>query len=294
MDKFTAILIFLGLLILFLIGSAIADLVIIGESNNISYSHDKSCGMDLKNTNETKITLEKELLSQWNWRYDKSGMSVEQICGTSYQHDATFYVGGVLTSYSFERFIIPYVYIYDTKIYDCHNDHIYTIKTGSVWDIVVNEMKINVALTIQNSSGSVICYASGTNFINNNFDIIEASSGITIANLERDYFDVPQKWVFTTLNNRTFGDSEATDLRWMVLLGGKISFSDSGKKTDGCNNFVFGTGYTWVLLLLLLFLGILYCYKSSIYLCISNIASCNCASSKSSEFVDESDKSIII
>lgn len=192
---------------------------------------------------------EQILGSIWNWKYtlnDPLSGSMRQVC-LSLTHDAELRTGnGQLVARTDGK---VWTTISKTYIRDCHGDIVFVLRTGDVFQTLINNVWIDVSFELRDSrEQNVLAYVTGRSFLLESFDIIDARTGEVMASMARNLIDVVLEWHYTIRTN-------ATEPWLLFLLSAKHTFSQEGRKdkTDTCNNYVYITGITVLVLTCILF-----------------------------------------
>ena len=204
--------------------------------------------------NITQVTATKKIWSQWHWTYEFEEFSgqIRQVC-PSLQHDTGVYLDGALVSRSDGK-IMSLVSL--TYINECHGTKVYNMKTGSVWQAIINSNKIWVSFLLSDAEqDQPLAYVESTSFFNDNIDIKNAQGHI-VANLKRKFLQIPRKWQM----NRYDPYHPGADLRVLSIIAGTRSFSDTDSdgndKTDVCNQYFYDLAYTLIAFLSVVLLSI--------------------------------------
>jgi len=250
----TQIYIIVGIAIfLAMLSFGIAEIVIYKKSKETT-SPSTSCPVF---PNVTTFSLEKQILSQWHWRYDFSDdldVNIQQSCPTT-THDSILYIDGQVSAMTDGKFFST---VSKTYIKDCHGNVIYVVRTGDLFETIINSNQILVSYELRDNNDNIIAYVAGNNFIDNNMDITDIY-GNNVANLNRPLSSLYLDWTINIYNT----SSPGADPRVLTLLAGKKSFSDNSKKTDICNNFFWGVAWTFLAIGIIIFIGIAFiCYLS--------------------------------
>ena len=195
------------------------------------------------------VTATKVLLSQWNWRYDISdgGAKIQQVC-PSLTHDVNVYgTDGRLVSRSDGKIATV---LSKTYVNDCHGDRLWTVRTGSLFQTVINGHKLWVSLEVRNTTDDVVAFVDGRHFFTDNVDIREAREGRIVANLNRNKWKL-SRWRWTI--NQVDPTHPASDLRLLATLAGKTSFSELDNSTDLCNQYFFAASIAVIVGLVVVF-----------------------------------------
>ena len=232
-----------ALVALIILGFGISEIVIL--INGQKYvSRSTECAQF---PNITSFTAEKNLWSQWHWTYSfvEFNGKIEQNCPTT-QHDTNVYVDGNLVARSDGK-IFSFVTL--TYINDCQGDRTFVTRTGDEWEAFINGNRIWVSFLLTDATeDETLAYVSSTSFFDDNIDIKD-SNGQVVANMQRQFFEIPWKWKFTIYNSTHPG----ADHRVLSLIAGRRSFI--GKKdtdTDACNNYFYIVGWLLVAILILI------------------------------------------
>ncbi len=194
-----------------------------------------------------KFKAEKQLTSQWNWRYsarDAFSAKVEQYCPTL-QHDVNIFYEGRFVGRSDGKILTT---VSKTFLRDCHGKKIYVLRTGDAFETIVNMNKIWVSFELReyntDASGEeneVIAYAEQFNFFTNEFELKD-KYGNKISKLYMNKYQI-QKWTWEfTIYNKTHACGDPFVL---MSIAGKSSFSetttdndgDTKDQTDMCNTY---------------------------------------------------------
>lgn len=197
-------------------------------ANGTSYlSEDEFCGVFPANL--TSFTVVKDIWAQWHWEYDFKEFegSIQQQCPTG-KHSVNVFVSDSL-SVRAERQIFS---LYDeADIKDCHGNLLWVIRTGDVWDTIINGNKIKVSFELRNAANNLLAYSTGTNFLSNEI-VINDLDGNQVAKMEKQFFEIPWHWDITITDHT----HPVADPRVVSAIAGLVSFS--GKQTDSCNNYI--------------------------------------------------------
>jgi hypothetical protein len=246
-----------GAIFLILLGFGISEIVIY-EGRDHSLSGDHDCP-EIERLD--KFTAEKQLWDQWHWTYKIQEYSgrIEHYCPTL-KHDVNIFYEGKFAGRSDGKIVTA---VSKTYIKDCHGKIKYTVRTGDVFETIVNGNKIFVSFELRlGNEDEVVAYADQTNFFSNHI-VLRNTDGDKVSELERDLVTVSLwTWEIKVLDH----DHPAGDPLLLQILAGKTAFSDDDDSTDICNN------YFWILAWAFLAVGILIFFVVGylIYECIRN------------------------
>jgi uncharacterized protein YxjI len=234
-----------------MIGLGIWVSVIYSNSKNL-ISKNNTCGSFPSNT--THYTLKKKFYNQVHWRYNIQEFSgyVQLICPTV-EYDSILYVNDDIVGYIDGKILTT---VSRSYINDCQGERLYTIKTGSKFQTIINSFKIDVSLLIKDKDNNItLGYVEAEYFFTDNIDI-KNTNGTVVANLKKNFLSY--EWTVNVYDI----NSPAADKLILSLLAGKRSFSDSynsngDQTTDLCNGFFWGVSWTLVALVSLIVLFIL-------------------------------------
>ncbi len=256
LKKYIGLFIFIIVLILSIIGLGISEAVIFSEGTNYPSG---DCG--IFPTNITSFSPKKDLTSLWKWTYNfsinnKKG-KIQRVCPSLKNEDTNIFYDGHLVARSMGEILST---VSKTHIRDCHGNVIYVVRTGNLFDTIINGNKIYVSYELRDKSEkNILGYVSGTNLINNDIKITSSKTGETVAKLYRNKFSLVWNWDIDIIDP----DDEAANPIALSALAGQVSFGEnnSGKKhsdNDTCNTYFYVVAY--------IFLGIGILIPVSIYL----------------------------
>lgn len=195
---------------------------------------------------------EQILDSIWNWKYrlnDPLSGEIRQVC-LSLTHDAELRTGGGHLIARTDGQV--WSTISKTYIRDCHGDIVYVLRTGDVFQTLVNGVWIDVSFELRDASQTtVLAYVAGRSFLTESFDLIDARTGVVTASMARNLIDIVVEWHYIIRTN-------ATEPWLMFILSGRHSFwqegrKDNGQKMDTCNQYVYITGLCVLIVTCILF-----------------------------------------
>lgn len=248
------VLILSGIIILSL-GFGIYATVLYAKRNDFK-SDNYICG---SYENITSMSMSKNILSIWNWKYTSSYGYFEHMCPT-FTHDANIYRGNQLAMRTDGK-----IFTVKSKVNlrDCHGNIKYIMETGSPWETLINKNLIWVKLLLKYPNDTIIAYVSSTIFITGNIEFRNINDTL-IASAEKIIEGIHWQW-----NYKIY--SEEIDLSAIIAITAKISFNPSAfdyvnnnkENNDGCNKFFMASWIISIILLGLLFIGgITYCYNN--------------------------------
>jgi hypothetical protein len=193
-------------------------------------------------TNITYYELKKSITSLWNWQYaDPLGdhsIRMEHAC-PSVEHDVLMYIDGGLAARTNGKMFSTTSVI---EVFDCHNQQIYTITTGSFWITLLNLNRIAVSFHLQDMTGKTLLYVPGTDFMVMSSYSFMDMNGTEIVYAQKDIRTFPWTWKV----NIRHPESPVLDVRALNLIFAHASFSqvislnskgDQTYTTDWCNSF---------------------------------------------------------
>lgn len=215
------------------------------------------CGIFPKNV--SKIHLKKQITSQWHWDYDiEIGEHKGQVlmrCPTV-MHDLNVIFDNTPIGRTDGK---TFSLISEVDTLDCHNNKVYTIRTGSVFETIINSNKIFVSLDVRYND-TIIYYVDKQIFITENIDLFDVNN-VKVANLHRfklgDLIHL-QGWtwdivIFDPINH-------PVDPMLLVTIAGQHSFSETDSngnaQYDTCNSVYHGVYIFMFVIMGLVIIGI--------------------------------------
>lgn len=215
-----------------------------------------TCGQFPKDL--TSFTATKKIFSQWKWTYEFEEFDgkIEQVCPSS-QRDVNVIVGDKLAVRSDGKILST---VSKTYINDCDGKRNMTMRTGGIFDTIINGNKIVVSFELRDNSDKIVAYVDGRHFFNDNIDVKNVD-GFVVANMRRNKFSTSWKWIFTI----SIPNHPGSDPRVLSMIAGRKSFGDDDEKTDICNQYFTQVAWTF------LFCGICICMCFSGFLYSSGV-----------------------
>lgn len=198
------------------------------------------CGEFPKNVSYLKV--QKNIYKVWHWQYDfminDVNGEVVMRCPTV-QRDLNVIFNGVGVGRT-DGEIDPI--LSTIQLLDCHNNKVYTIRTGNAFETIINSNKIFVSLEVRQND-TVINYINKLSLIVDTFDLYDTNSTI-VATLKRNKINNLinlEGWSWDI--NITDPVNRPVDLFLLIAIAIEHSFSETdgngNAKYDGCNNFSF-------------------------------------------------------
>jgi hypothetical protein len=206
----------------------------------------------------------------WRWEYNgpigSHQIKLKQSC-PSLTHDVLMYIDGSLTARTNGKILSTTSTI---EVYDCHQNQIYTITTGSFWITLLNTNRIQVSFHLQDIKGNTLLYVAGTNIFTlmTHYSFMD-SNGIEVAYADKDVRTFPWTWKV----NLRHPESSILDVRVLSLVFAHASFSEGGTNsngkdtTDSCNGFFFWNGIAWGIFTFLVICILCWIFYESIKQC---------------------------
>ena len=242
---------------LVVIGFGISVAVIHGEQD-YSLSHHEDCP---EFPHLDKFIAEKRLWDQWHWTYKVKEYSgrIEHYCPTV-KHDVNVFLEGKFAGRSDGKIVTA---VSKTYIKDCHGKIKYTVRTGDIFETIINGNKIFVSFELRmGNEGEVVAYADQTNFFSNHI-VLRDKEGNKVSELERDLVTLSLwTWVIRVKDH----DHSAGDPLLLQILAGKTAFSDDDDATDICNSYFWTV--SWIVLAVVILACIMAC--AAVYYLVKN------------------------
>jgi hypothetical protein len=188
-----------------------------------------------------EYVFEKELLSQFHWTYalkSNNDYKIEMICPTITRKDAKLVKNGNIISYSDGQ-----IYAYDESIFNKiskmnirnpHGKTIFIVRSGNLFETIINKNKIKVSLEVRDENNTVIGYSKETNWGVEQKIKIKNIYGDNVIKFSRNKLKLSEwKWKIEEIDESS-NYKELKDPRMITMIIGRISFHDEDK-TDGCN-----------------------------------------------------------
>lgn len=229
----------------------LVTIIAFGIYEAVTYSHGTSYSTSDCPTfpsNLTYYTATKDILSQYHWTYnfDQFSGSIYQKCPTI-NHDAKVELGGNVVALSDGK---TFTTVSTNYIRDCKGNVLYKCRTGSTFDTIINQNKIQVSFELRDASGNnILAYVDGTHFFTDDIEMHDANTGNVVAKMYRNTLSIHWKWEFTIYNQ----SHPASDPRVLTLLAGKKAFSDDDNNTDICNQMFWTIAYIFLAIGIILF-----------------------------------------
>lgn len=205
---------------------------------------------------------------QWTWRYKvRNGdyhARVEHYCPTT-QHDTNVFIDGKFAGRSDGKILTT---VSKTFVRDCHGKKKFVMRTGDMFETIVNMNKIFVSFELRDyktdASGEendVIAYVEQFSFFYYDFTIRDKYDA-PIAKLYMNKYQF-QWWTWEfTIYNKTH---PAANPMILLMIAGKASFSetttdDNGDEqynTDICNNYFWTMSLIMIIILCVIGLFVL-------------------------------------
>jgi hypothetical protein len=235
------------------VGFGAAEIGISANGNKEKSSSGTCPHIDPVSQNITYYELKKDLsFSGLLWRWEYNGplgahqVTLRQAC-PSLQHDVLMYIDGGLASRTDGKLLSTTSQI---NVFDCHQQQLYTITTGSFWITLLNTNRIQVSFHLQDMKGNTLLYVAGTNIFTlmTHYSFMDVN-GIEVAYADKDITTFPWTW---KVHLRQL-NSSVLDIRVLSLVFSHASFSEGGSDsngnykdtTDSCNGFFFWNGVAW-------------------------------------------------
>lgn len=183
------------------------------------------------------IEMQKQISKVWHWKYniEKPISGYVQMRCPTFNHDLNVKIGdrymGRTDGKSFSA-------VSQVNIEDCHNNVKYVMRTGNVFDTLVNGNKIFVSLDIR-QNGVVKFYVKKEVFITDDIDVWNDQS-VKVANLKRNKLnDIAsfQGWVWKINLYENNSTNSSIDPLILFSIAGQHSFAEKSDETDMCNEF---------------------------------------------------------
>jgi hypothetical protein len=214
---------------------------------NVYKNNDYKCGE--YDTNITSIIINKQLWNQWNWEYKGDSAAVVQRCPT-FTHDVDVKINGRLSARTDGK---VWTVVSLTHINDCHGNRLWNIKTGSVFQTIINMNTIWVALLVFDHIGNIKYYIKQELFYIGDITLMDVN-GTIVGGAKRELSPL-FKWTLTKY-------VQDFDLRILLTILGKVSFSsninEKKYKNDICNETFLYFGIVALCSIGLVLLGIGY------------------------------------
>lgn len=220
-----------------IIGFAISSLVIYAQGT--AFPDGGECALPIEVANLTTASLEKSLISQWRWTYedDDAALKIRAKCPSVHQDADVFYNDKLIgrtkgKAWNFEG---------SFDMLDCNGEKFGKWSAGSWSQKVENQWTFQVNSYLE-KDGKTIAYIKGETFMSDNVEIVDAESGLLVAQMSRNIISVP--WTWEIVRHRP----EHPGADWRLLLGiiGKESFATSDDKNCICNQYFYGLLYSLI------------------------------------------------
>lgn len=233
----TGNLVIIGILLLCGIALGIFPWVIMGKYSRASTFQVENAQ---KFSQGETFNLEKELLSQFHWTYRGADIKAQQMCFTA-NHDTQVFQDDERVFTTDQRFIsgsgINLVRNY--AVLDGQQNEVYRVKVGNLGDEVIRNLRLGVSFLLYKGD-DLIAYVKGTNFINDNLEILDAETDEVILKVVRNKITVSEwKWEITQVSSNTGLISKPL----ISVILGNYAFAEKSNETDVCN-----TAYSYTLI----------------------------------------------
>lgn len=236
------------------------DFSIIGiyDAEKNSYSDDGTVCAELSE-NITSFSVTETwgsaigVAQHWEFRADQFPGKIIKKCPTL-TDDAEVYVNGRLAGKSDGKILSV---LSENRIRDCTRKIKYVIKTGSVFDTVINGNKISVSFVMYDNTESknVLAYVEGSHFFFDEFVLRDPTTNAAITRITSSPLNVIKKWDVVRYNT----SHPASSFLVIGSVIGKKSFTektndkdkdkDGNKKNDVCNNYFWVVPWLNIILL---------------------------------------------
>jgi len=136
----------------------------------------------------------------------------------------------------------------ESTIKDCHGNVLFITRTGDTWEMIINSNRIVVSFELRSPAGDILAYVQGTHFFDDDV-IVVGIDGQTVASLHKGWLQIPPVWTFTISQSGHPG----SDPRVLSVLAGMRHWIGKNNP-DNCNRCFWGIAWSWIGLLVLIFL----------------------------------------
>ena len=206
----------------------------------------------LKFSPDETFSLEKKILSQFHWTYSGTDIKVQQMCFTAH-HDTQVFQDGDRVFTTDQRFISGsgLNLVRNYAVLDGEKNEVYRVKVGNLGEEVIRNIRLGVSFLLYKGD-EIIAYVKGSNFINDNLEILDAKTDEVILKINRNKITVSEwKWEITQVSSNT--DLISKPLISVIL--GNYAFAENSDKTDVCN-----TAYLYTLIFSCICFGLIPVY----------------------------------
>jgi len=133
---------------------------------------------------DTLFIAEKQA-SQWHWTYDYDGFdaSISAKCPSLTGDMELFYKGELVSQTDGKAFSLGK----KVWIEDCHANPLFLMQIESLFEAFVDGLTFDVSMALWNADQTAIVgYVKGNHFWDDNFELVDASTGTTSATVTRD------------------------------------------------------------------------------------------------------------
>jgi len=203
---------------------------------NISATFSRSSDFQINNAQkfsqgETFI-LEKQLLKQYHWTYSGGDISVQQMCFTAH-HDTQVFQDGQRVFTTDQRFLSgsEVNLVRNYAVLDGQKNEVYRVKVGNLGEEIIRNIRLGVSFLLYQGD-NLIAYVKGTNFINDNLEILDAQTDEVLLKIKRNKLTVSEwKWEI----NQVSVENNLISKPLISVILGNYAFAEQSDKTDVCN-----------------------------------------------------------
>lgn len=207
-------------------------------SSGTSFPDGGECALPFEIANATTAHLEKSLISRWRWTYEDEDkfLKIRAMCPSGHQDADLFYDDMLIGRTQGEVFNVDGSF----DVLDCNGEKLGKWSAGSFGQSLENQLTYQVNSYIE-KDGLRIAYIKGENFVSTEIEIVDAETGILVAEMSRDVLTFS---AWTWVIERHLPEHPAADWRFLMGIIGKESFAADPDSNCICNEYFFYLVYT--------------------------------------------------